>query len=260
MALIISDLDGTLYPVDHNPIQLEENIKAVKVWLEKGHHFAVATGRRKDHLQHLKELLHHDLSFIGSNGSEIVTNGQEIIVDMPCANFIKICAYLDEIGYEGMPTTTIDDTWSFVKREGYPFNDPSFRVNLKDMTAIDYKKINPNARISNIQIFTPAHKRDPLKELLKALNLPVSITTSDFDLVDIGPLDTSKGKAVSTLCKQLNVSLDDVIVIGDSENDISMLEITKNSYCMQHSKENVKKAASHVRDSVASIIYELLEK
>ncbi len=47
MKLLISDLDGTLYPRKEsiNPRQREDNFKAVKRWVEQGHQFAVATAR-----------------------------------------------------------------------------------------------------------------------------------------------------------------------------------------------------------------------
>lgn len=44
MKLLISDLDGTLYPRKEslNPHQREENFKAIKRWVDRGHQFAVA--------------------------------------------------------------------------------------------------------------------------------------------------------------------------------------------------------------------------
>ncbi len=72
MKLLISDLDGTLYPRREslNPHQQEENFKAVKRWVDRGYQFAVATARGLYHYPAIREALGFDVHFIGGNEGE----------------------------------------------------------------------------------------------------------------------------------------------------------------------------------------------
>ena len=69
----------------------------------------------------------------------------------------------------------------------------------------------------------------------------------------------SKGEAVKILCDKLNVNLKDTICIGDSQNDISMLEIAGKSVVMKNAKNEIKKYAdvitlSNDEDGVARFL------
>ena len=94
MKLLISDLDGTLYPRREslNPHQQEENFKAVKRWVDRGYQFAVATARGLYHYPAIREALGFDVHFIGGNGAAVrLVNGETIIKQLHAA-FTSICA------------------------------------------------------------------------------------------------------------------------------------------------------------------------
>ena len=71
----------------------------------------------------------------------------------------------------------------------------------------------------------------------------------DTAYLDISAPDTSKGNAVKFLCKHLNISLDDIICIGDSLNDISMLEIAGVAVAMENASHDVKEIADIITSS-----------
>ena len=49
-------------------------------------------------------------------------------------------------------------------------------------------------------------------------------------------------------------------VFGDNQNDISMLELTPNSYAMEHAKPDVIPHASHTCKSVTEKLREFLKE
>lgn len=50
----------------------------------------------------------------------------------------------------------------------------------------------------------------------------------------------SKAMGVIEMCKYLNISLEDTVAFGDSDNDIEMLSIVKNGISMKNSKQDLK--------------------
>jgi hydroxymethylpyrimidine pyrophosphatase-like HAD family hydrolase len=51
---------------------------------------------------------------------------------------------------------------------------------------------------------------------------------------------------LTKLVKAKNWNISDVIVIGDSGNDVPMFTMFPNSYCMSHAHPSIKKHARHV--------------
>ena len=89
-----------------------------------------------------------------------------------------------------------------------------------------------------------------------------NISPSKIYYCDITSKEVSKGIAVIEICKYLNLNTNEIITIGDGENDISMLELTQNSYAMGNAMQNVKAAAKHEtltndEDGVAEVLGQL---
>ena len=66
---------------------------------------------------------------------------------------------------------------------------------------------------------------------------------------DIVMQTVSKGRAVSVICQYLNLKKEEIITIGDGENDISMFQITPNSIAMSNALEEVKSYAKYITAS-----------
>lgn len=74
--------------------------------------------------------------------------------------------------------------------------------------------------------------------------------------------DFSKGSAIRRLCEHLQVSLSDTVGFGDSMNDLSMLETTKISVCMENGAPALKEISDLVcppveQDGLAAAFQEL---
>jgi len=95
-----------------------------------------------------------------------------------------------------------------------------------------------------------------MKQLSMASSFP-----SNFEMVN---QKASKGNALEMLAAQLKVSFDQVMAIGDSPNDISMLERVKYSVAMGNAKEEIKALCNFVtltngKNGVANAIYQVLD-
>ncbi len=91
--------------------------------------------------------------------------------------------------------------------------------------------------------------RDGLAEELLAKGSPIDgivfLRTGD-GIIELNSTNASKGNAMCTLCEKLGISMENVLAIGDNENDISMLQAAGISAAMGNAEDDVKQAAKFV--------------
>ncbi|GAB2284833.1 hypothetical protein Dimus_019286 [Dionaea muscipula] len=80
------------------------------------------------------------------------------------------------------------------------------------------------------------------------------------NMLEIVPRGTSKGDGVKMLLQHLGVSAEEVMAIGDGENDVEMLELASLGVALSNGSEKAKAVAdvigaSNDEDGVADAIY-----
>lgn len=95
------------------------------------------------------------------------------------------------------------------------------------------------------------------RELLKLGT--VEIVSSDRHNIEITAGDVSKGRGAEFLARHLRITREEVIAVGDSENDLSMIEFAGLGVAMGNSPELIKSKADYItdtndRDGVAKVI------
>lgn len=254
MKLLITDLDGTFYPKKDckNPDQLNANVEAVKHWIAQGNKFAVATARGLHHYPVLRKTLGFDVNFIGGNGASVrLETGEEIIKTIPYAIFIDLCRFVLDNKINASVATGYDDKWVWSSKDCFPIGLNIFRPGVEETIEVaDLDAIDPTEGTDRIQIFVPEADLNNLRSQIEARNYPVFITTSDTYMIDIGPENSSKGITIMELRDRFGVSPDDIIAVGDSENDIPMFEVVHRSYCIDHASPIVKEHSDYVVESV----------
>ena len=74
----------------------------------------------------------------------------------------------------------------------------------------------------------------------------VDVTVAVDGMLEFLPKGASKGAAVKRACEKiLNVKMENVLAIGDAENDLDMLQMAGASVAVANAKENVKKVAMY---------------
>ncbi len=73
-----------------------------------------------------------------------------------------------------------------------------------------------------------------------------SVQDSDYYVLTVCRGDASKGLGVLEL--QERIKAEEIVVFGDDNNDISMLEVTSHSYAVDNSSQKIKKFANHIID------------
>jgi len=86
---------------------------------------------------------------------------------------------------------------------------------------------------------------DKAQKIIDIENLNVVLTDSGY-AYHINSKGVNKGSGFLEAIKVLGVDLEDVIAIGDSETDVPLFKIVKNSIAVSNSTENLKKIAKIV--------------
>ncbi len=124
-----------------------------------------------------------------------------------------------------------------------------------DSVTLAETTVDPNAEILNLGIIIRPDQRDGVKRALREkLAGTVEIVSSDFDNLDLVRPDCSKASALGILAERIGVPLREVIVIGDSENDVGMFDVVDTSYCMAQAEPEVRQKARWVVTSVAEAL------
>ena len=97
-------------------------------------------------------------------------------------------------------------------------------------------------------------------EIQQQFDAEIESYLSDSRIVEIVPKGVSKANGLAMLLKKLKIKNDEIAVIGDSFNDIPMLEMTPHSYVMSRAHNDVKQKANKVVDHVHQAITDLKEK
>lgn len=76
---------------------------------------------------------------------------------------------------------------------------------------------------------------------------------------DVASVKVSKGNAVKAVCEYFQIKPEEIVTIGDGENDLSMFELTPNSVAMGNSLPEIKEKANYVtasndEDGVAKVL------
>ena len=259
MKVLVTDLDGTLYPKnDIDGLLITQNIRSLDEWHSKGNKIIIATSRGIGHLSELKIKLSMPFAFIGANGAIIVSeNGDLTERSYSASVYNEISEDALNRKLDLSVSTIYDGNWYWNTKEAYPIKN-AVKKRSAWQYIIEKRKLDSAIELTQIKILIPEDDLEGYKTYLRSKYPDINIVSSDKDAIDIQAHDASKGKAMREVIGRLKVSFDDVYVIGDSENDIPMFEVTEHSYCIENGDDIAKNSANHLVGSVHELIDSLL--
>ena len=71
-------------------------------------------------------------------------------------------------------------------------------------------------------------------------NIDIVLANAESTSLEVSPKGVSKALGLKTLCEHLNITLDEVIVVGDADNDIEALKVAGLSVAMGNAKQHIK--------------------
>ncbi len=245
--LIAIDVDGTLINSNHE--LSEQNINAINKAVEMGIYVVVATGRCPTGVyKFLNRINFKDKeSYIISHNGSIIVNAKtkELI---PYSSLTgKEYKELQKIGKElGFKVYAFDrdaciaDEFHIFAKEDVSHNEIEFRQ-------INFEKLPDDHPVIRV-LFSGEENyiNDNLNKIPSELFERFTTMRSHKTLFEFLRKGNSKGAALKALAETLGIKREEVMCIGDAENDIYMMEYAGFSVAMGNAMDAVKKAANYV--------------
>ena len=271
--MICIDLDGTLLGSDHGIS--EENIHAIKKAREKGVLIVLATGRMHQSARLYAEQLDIFDPIISSNGSFVKEReGDRVFYER---NLMKadLKFIIDTLGAFGVTPNFYNHGTMYVKEvRDFVLRYEELQKSLPKEKSILIRYINDGysyddfmeqdgAGVQKGICFPPVHLVDEIKTRMR-LNTDlkvVSSVSSGIKNIEFTSREADKGRAALVLAKAYGISPEEIICVGDSENDLTMLEVAGLPVAMGNAIDEVKAAARYItKDNDSHGVAHLIEK
>ncbi len=255
IKLIALDLDGTLL---NSALKVSErNTEAVKRALDSGVKVVLATSRWFGLAKRAADRLGIDTPLVCSNGALVKrpADGRELLhlrLDQEVAGEVTTLA--DEHGWETF--TTIEDATYMRMRPGIIPERLPAGLRVSERHADELARGQPTA----VLVFGAEAVDEIAQRLLPTYDGPAGrqARRASFSLnrplnyphyVVLTHPEAEKGSALELVCRELEVPLDQVLAMGDSESDLAMLRLAGLGIAVNNATDEVKRAALHIAPS-----------
>ena len=227
---LVLDLDGTLIGPDERISQkVADTVRKAAARIG----VLIATGREvEDVLKYAGEL--------GLTWPQISDNGAKIIDPVSAANLWNAPILGVELSRKVMQPI-IDEEHSFFATHSDGGVWKLADLDRWDLTRISALDLDENAADSMMERFSSEAELETVK---------VWLPYNKLWAVDFTRKGVSKGKALQAMCQIQNISASQTIAVGDSFNDIPMLETAGMGIAMGNSPQEVREAARHIAPPV----------
>lgn len=247
--LVAVDMDGTLL---HNDKSISDyTINVLRKIVEKGILLVPASGRP---LNGMKAAVLNNVKGIKyaicSNGAMLMDVQKEKSISetgIPIEKALEALTYLEQFPVAVYVHT---DRGTF-RAEGWEKTGLSEKYPYIRFSEGNVKNLREFLRTSRVNVMKMGAYvlTDNLAQKLLEKGSPIPgiafLRTGD-GIIELNSTNASKGNALYILCEKLGIQLENVLAIGDNENDISMLQAAGISAAMRNAEDDVKQAAKFV--------------
>lgn len=255
IKLIAIDMDGTLLN-SKNEItkKTHEILKQAK---EKGVNIVLTTGRVLKSALYYSKHLGLESYVIACNGGIIVDKQTSILYKRPIPKDKMI--QIMEVGKECSVYFHFynEDTFftnQYVKEVNDYYSSASGKFKGQDVDVHLYEDDNEIMVRTDLDIYKflfiepDLIKLSQVREKLSKIQ-GLSLSSSWGNNVEVMNNGVSKGTAISLLCDKLKISNENVMAIGDNENDLSMINFAGIGVAMENGNPLLKKTADFIAPS-----------
>ena len=247
--LVAVDMDGTLL---HNDKSISDyTINVLRKIVEKGILLVPASGRP---LNGMKAAVLNNVKGIKyaicSNGAMLMDIQKEKSISetgIPIEKALEALTYLEQFPVAVYVHT---DRGTF-RAEGWEKTGLSEKYPYIRFSEGNVKNLREFLRTSRVNVMKMGAYilTDNLAQKLLEKGSPIpgiAFLRSGDGIIELNSTNASKGNALCILCEKLGIQLENVLAIGDNENDISMLQAAGISAAMENAEDDVKQAAKFV--------------
>ena len=264
--IVAIDLDGTLLNSDKRISDV--NKAAIKKAIDAGIHVVVCSGRIYAGARIFGREIGTKLPLITCNGARIKDmETNEVIYSKPlnlelCKRIVEVChnqgIYYHVYVGDTMVTEKLEYSSLFYWERNSELPEES-RVDIELVQDMNKYLEMHSADISKVVVISSSPEElSKAREKLKTLK-GTCIMSSNYDNFEIMAEGVSKGDALKFMADKYGISKDEVMAIGDNENDLAMLQYAGLAVAMGNGEDYVKKVCdvitlSNDEDGVAYAI------
>lgn len=253
------DMDGTL--LNSNKEILSSSIETINKLKKLNIDVSIATGRPYYFTKKEINILEINSPIISCNGALIYSPKQNEIISFNSISK-EDSKYIFQTLVENKATFLIYTTTEMFR---YKFNQHSkwfewlddtnnkrnenekFIINdIEDTKSFNVQELDIIKFLIIYSEFSKQNYDQISKKLYYLRN--IYLVQSQANVVDVMPQGSNKGLGLKILNNKNIISLENTIVFGDADNDISMFKVARYSVAMGQSKEEIKQEALFVTD------------
>ncbi|MED2942562.1 Cof-type HAD-IIB family hydrolase [Bacillus swezeyi] len=224
VKLVALDMDGTLLN-DEQTIS-DENRKAIKEAEEKGVYVVISTGRTLMTCRELAESLELSSFLITANGSEIWDSSFNLVErQLLHPDHVQMMWDLRNTHNTDFWASSVDKVW----RGEFP----------EDIQSYEWLKFGFDISDDDV-------RNRVLEELKK--NKELEVTNSSPTNIEVNALGINKAAALAKVSERLGFTMENVMAVGDSLNDIAMIKEAGLGVAMGNAQDIVKETADWITD------------
>ncbi|MFD2044959.1 Cof-type HAD-IIB family hydrolase [Ornithinibacillus salinisoli] len=225
VKLVALDMDGTLLNMDEEVTDYTKQV--ITQALDKGIHVVLSTGRWLQSCYPYAETLNLSSYLVTCNGGEIWTMKKELLEQhlLDASTVEKMWQLGEEIGVK---------MWMISTENVYHGERP------EDFFQHRWLKFGCDS-----------FDKDKLDRMVKELSYMngLELTNSLPTNIEVNPKGVSKASALKKVCRELGITMDHVMAVGDSLNDIKMIQEAGVGVAMGNAQDAIKKVANYVTDT-----------
>ncbi|HWR60486.1 MAG TPA: Cof-type HAD-IIB family hydrolase [Clostridia bacterium] len=272
--MLVTDMDYTL--LNKEKKISERNGEAFRKAIEKGVHMVVATGRIYTSARVYAKLLGVSTPIIASNGAiirEAVFNNPEDTERTIFRDTLDRKALTEMIRLSrkyGLVSHFFTEDTIYAEKlvnlslrytEWNKYLGQEDQVRIKIVDDIEEALLKEKVGILKaVVVDSDSEKLQGLRKDIYATEL-VTVSQSMKDNLEVMKKGVTKGNAVRILADMYGIGREEIIAIGDNENDISMIEYAGLGIAMGNAEEMLKSAADYITgDYMADGVAEAIER
>lgn len=257
--MVMIDLDGTLLndkkQVSKRNVEMIQRIQA-----EKNVLFVITTGKNINDITQVLETIGDSINqyIIASNGAIIKDNVKQDYLVKKYIGQDQILKMIDI--YKKQHLKGIFHTHEIQLTD----ENEQYQINQNTKLVENLKKYYLENEISTTSMISLCGNERDLKQMkeklkvefpeLDATDICHFIVDRDKEIyetkyIDIMKKDCTKANAIKILADHLDINKEEIIVIGDGANDISMFEMSGYKIAMGNANDKLKEKADYITDS-----------
>ncbi|HLS60094.1 MAG TPA: Cof-type HAD-IIB family hydrolase [Virgibacillus sp.] len=266
IRLIALDMDGTLLGPDHQVSK--KNRDTILAAQASGIQVMVATGRGYQEAFDPVKSVGLDLAYICLNGAEVRETNKQVISSTYIneQDIEQTASVLDtkEIDYQlfigdRLYTKSVEQQVEIFAQLARDLNQvpPIDIIRAEVMRRVEegyihevasYEELLQTKAKSIYKIFGTSMNRNSLDLARGSLQdlSGLAVSSSGAGNLEITNINAQKGIALDAYTKQHGISMENVMVVGDSFNDLSMMERAGRSVAMGDAPERIKETCTHI--------------